>query len=183
MSINNKDYTQLFLKLINIINDDENYNFDIFFDYHPVIDFENKSDYPYDYLLFMEEIGQLEVISDGEKILMFDIAVSNEELNYGELNINFSENLNNLHIDLNPEYKIFGSRVDGEIFIFNTSYKPYEVLAISEENEKEYKSFTNFFASIFLDLLNEFAYLEDLDMNHDVRVAFDNSFRQLKSLA
>ena len=130
--------------------------------YNPVNNFSNKEEYPVDFGLFMEEIGELEVSYSGEGILLrvekpIDL-IGNEDGEDSFLNIEWNEirkifnKYDENNIVLSKDVKIISRDFEGYLYGFS-----------KKRNEKTYnfifeEKFGNLYQLNFFDWLQKYMF-------------------------
>lgn len=103
----------------------------------PVLEFEDKENYPLDFQIFMEEIGECSASSrpeGGYQILSLDRPLTLQQWNKFVINPLIPNNETVLDINgstvLTQNVRLIATDVDMQFYGFNISKKPYEFFSI-----------------------------------------------------
>ena len=109
----------------------------ISWDYNPVLKFEGKENYPLDFQIFMEEIGECGASSrpeGGYQILSLDRPLTLKQWNKFLINPLIPHNETVLDINgasvLTQNVRLIATDVDMQFYGFNISKNPYEFFSI-----------------------------------------------------
>lgn len=131
---------------------------DIYFEYKPIADFKDKLDYPIDFQIFMEEIGELVSGHEGgqEGMLLLEIKIPRPLIGNDDLVV-FNDFVQGDKINNNSKVenvRVFGRDVDAQNFGFDTNTSPFKLVCLGLRDDIK-KKFLEWFVNFVNSKLDE----------------------------